>query len=121
MDKKERAIELACQAYSELNDAGLTEEFAPLMASISEANKGVFFGSFGGDTGCFIELESTANSFNPIRLKFGIRRYKQSLWSRLSHSIKEMWAILRGHDSEYQIVLQPKDVTKLKDILRQMK
>ena len=119
-DRKERAIELACDAYSELVKAGVPEEFAPLVMSIAQANRGTFFGSFGSDTGCFIEFRNTDNSLIPVNLCFGVRRYKQSLWSRIGEALREGWAAFRGHDTEHEIFLRPDEVSRLKDLLRVM-
>lgn len=120
VDSKEKAIELACEAYSQLSDAGIPEEFIPLVMSVAQANRGTFFGSFGSDSGCFIEFGNTENPLTPVRLCFGIRRYKQSLWSRIGHGIREGWAVFRGHDSEHEIFLHPDEVARIKDLLRVM-
>lgn len=119
-DSKEKAIELACEAYSQLADAGIPEEFAPLVMSIVQANRGTFFGSFGSDSGCFIEFRNTENPLTPVKLCFGIRRYKQSWRLRISHGIREGWAAFRGHDSEHEIFLRPDEVARMKDLLRVM-
>lgn len=121
MDKKERAIELACDAYSELVEAGIPEEFAPLVMSIEQANRGTFFGSFGSDSGAFIEFQNSNNALTPVKLCFGVRRYKQSIISRITHALKEAWATFRGHDTEHEILLRPSEITKLKDLLRVLK
>lgn len=118
MDSKEKAIELACEAYSQLSDAGIPEEFAPLVMSIVQANRGTFFGSFGSDSGCFIEFGNTENPLTPVRLCFGIRRYKQSWWLCVAQALREGWAALRGHDSEHEIFLRPSEVAQLKNLLR---
>lgn len=120
IDSKEKAIKLAYEAYSQLVDAGIPEEFTPLVMSIVQANRGTFFGSFGSDSGCFIEFGNTENPFTPVRLCFGIRRYKQSLWLRIKQGIREGWAIFCGHDSEHEIVLRPDEIARLKDLLRVM-
>ncbi len=119
-DSKEKAIELACEAYSQLVDAGIPEEFAPLVMSIVQANRGTFFGSFGSDSGCFIEFGNTENPLTPVKLCFGIRRYRQSMWSRIEQAFREGWAVFRGHDSEHEIFLRPDEVARLKDLLRVM-
>jgi len=121
MDEKEQALELACEAYSILSKAGIPEEFAPLVMLVVQANNGTFFGSFGSDSGCFIEFQRCENSFTPVKLVFGMRRYKQSIWSRISNAFRETWAILRGHDTEHEIHLKPDDITRLKDLLRVLK
>jgi hypothetical protein len=118
MDNKEQAIKLACEAYSQLVDAGIPEDFAPLVMSIVQANRGTFFGSFGSDTGCFVEFRNTENPLTPVNFCFGIRRYKQSWWSRLLQGFREGWTVFRGHDSEHEIFLRPDEVTRLKDLLR---
>ncbi len=118
MDSKEKAIELACEAYSQLADAGIPEEFAPLVMSIAQANRGTFFGSFGSDSGCFLEFGNTENPLTPVKLCFGIRRYKLPWWSRIGHGIREGWAVLWGHDSEHEIFLRPDEISRLKDLLR---
>lgn len=118
MDSKEKAIEMVCEAYSQLVDAGIPEEFAPLVMSIAQANRGTFFGSFGSDSGCFIEFQNTENPLTPIRFCFGIRRYKQSRWSRVKYIIREGWAIFCGHDTEHEIFLRPNEISRLKDLLR---
>jgi len=120
IDNKEKAIKLACEAYSQLANAGIPEEFAPLVMSIVQANRGTFFGSFGSDSGCFIEFGNTENPLTPVRLCFGIRRYKQSLWSRIAQGTREGWATFCGHDSEHEILLRPDEVARLKDLLRVM-
>lgn len=121
IDKKEQALELACEAYSILTEAGIPEEFAPLVMLIVQANNGTFFGSFGSDSGCFIEFQRYENTFTPVKLIFGMRRYKQSLWSRIVAAFREGWAIFRGHDTENEILLKPDDITRLKDLLRVLK
>ena len=118
MDNKEKAIELVCEAYSQLVNAGIPEEFAPLLMSVIQANRGTFFGSFGSDSGCFIEFGNTENPLTPVKLSFGIRRYKQSLFSRLRQALREGWANFRGHDTEHEIFLRPDEVARLKDLLR---
>ena len=120
IDSKEKAIELACEAYSQLADAGIPEEFAPLLMSIVQANRGTFFGSFGSDSGCFIEFQNTENQLTPIKLCFGIRRYRQSWGSRIRQAAREGWAALRGHDTENEIFLRPDEIARLKDLLRVM-
>lgn len=120
MDKKEKAIELACEAYSQLVEAGVPEDFVPLVMSIAQANRGTFFGSFGSDTGCFIEFRNTGNSLTPVNLCFGVRRHKQPLWSRIGGALREGWAIFREHDSEHEIFLRPDEVSRFKDLLRVM-
>lgn len=119
-DSKEKAIELACEAYSQLADAGIPEEFAPLVMSIVQANRGTFFGSFGSASGCFIEFGNTENPLTPVKLSFGIRRYKQTVWSRIGQSLREAWATFRGHDSEHEIFLRPDEIARFKDLLRVM-
>jgi len=121
MDKKEQALELACEAYSILTEAGIPEEFAPLIMLVVQANRGTFFGSFGNDSGCFIEFQRCENTFTPVKLVFGMRRYKQSIWSRVGNVFREAWAIFRGHDTEHEIYLKPDDITRLKDLLRVLK
>lgn len=118
MTDKEKAVELACEAYSLLADAGIPEEFAPLVMLVAQTNRGTFFGSFGSDSGCFIEFRNTENSLTPIQLSFGIRRYKQPLLSRITQAFKAMWGALRGHDVEHEIFLQPHEIARLKDLLR---
>lgn len=120
MDSKEKAIELACEAYSQLNAAGIPEEFAPLVMSIVQANRGTFFGSFGCDSGCFVEFQNTENPLTPVRFCFGVRRYKQPLWSRIGQALKQGWAVLCGHDTEHEILLRPDEISRLKDLLRVM-
>ena len=115
---KEKAIELVSEAYSQLADAGIPEEFVPLVMSIAQANRGTFFGSIGSDSGCFLEFRNTENLVTPVKLCFGIRRHKQSLWSRASQGFREGWASLRGHDSEHEIFLRPDEISRLKDLLR---
>ena len=121
MDKKEKAIELACEAYSELHAAGVPEEFLPLLMSIVQANRGAFFGSFGSDTGCFIEFHNAENSFTPVKLTFGMRRFKQPLTARIGYAFREAWAVFRGHDTEHEIYLKVDDISRLKDLLRVLK
>lgn len=118
MDSKEKAIELVCEAYSHLVDAGISEEFAPLVMSTVQANRGTFFGSFGSDSGCFIEFQNTENPLTPVKLCFGIRRYKQSWWSRMEQTIREGWAVFCGHDTEHEIFLRHNEISRLKDLLR---
>lgn len=120
MNSKERAIELACEAYSTLDKAGISDQFAPLILSIVQANRGTFFGSFGSDSGCFIEFQNAENALTPVRLCFGMRRYKQSWWTRLREAIREGWAAFRGHDTEHEILLRPDEIARLKDLLRVM-
>ena len=93
MDKKEKAIELACEAYSQLCDAGISEEFVPILMLIEQANHGAFFGSFGSDTGCFIEFQKVDNVYTPIKLVFGLRRYKQSFFFQV-HSTSLLTKLL---------------------------
>lgn len=118
IDKKQRAIELGCKAYAELQEAGISEEFVPIICSIASAQRGTFFGSFGSKTGCFIEFQSYDDDLTPICLRFGIRRYRQSFWERLSDAFREGWRIFRTHDSEHEICLQMDEIAKLKDLLR---
>lgn len=118
LDKKEKAIKLACEAYSELVDAGIPEEFVAIINSIAQAHRGTFFGSFGSDAGCFIEFESSNDPLTPVKLRFGVRRYKQSFVARFLCICKETWAIWCGHDSEYEISLKDNEIGKLKDLLR---
>lgn len=120
MDNKEKAIELACEAYSQLADAGIPEEFASLVMSIVQVNRGTFFGSFGSDSGCFLEFGNTENPLTPVKLCFGIRRYKQSWWLRIKQMFREGFAVFRGHDSEHEILLRPDEIARLKDLLRVM-
>jgi hypothetical protein len=121
MDNKEKAIELACEAYSQLHAAGVPEEFAPLIMSVVQANRGAFFGSFGSDTGAFIEFQNAENTLMPMKLLFGMRRYRQPLCSRLWYAMREAWAIFRGHDTEHEIYLKIEDITQLKNLLRVLK
>ena len=121
MDKKEKAIELACEAYSQLCEAGISEEFVPMLVLIGQANRGAFFGSFGSDSGCFIEFQHVDNVYTPLKLIFGLRRYKQPFFLRLSNMLREGWAIFRGHDTEHEIYLKSDDITRLKDLLRVLK
>jgi len=121
MNKKEKAIELACEAYSQLCEAGIPEEFVPILILIDQANRGTFFGSFGSDSGCFIEFQKVDNSYTPLKLIFGLRRYKQSFFARIRHIFREGWAIFCGHDTEHEIYLRPDDMTRLKDLLRVLK
>ncbi len=121
MDKKAKAIELACEAYTQLHEAGIPEEFVSILALIAQANQGTFFGSFGSDSGCFIEFQRADNAYTPLKLVFGLRRYKQSFFSKIKHMLRESWAIFCGHDTEHEIYLKSEDITRLKDLLRVLK
>ncbi|MHA2279465.1 MAG: hypothetical protein ACXAC5_01045 [Promethearchaeota archaeon] len=121
MDNKERAIELACEAYNQLHAAGVPEEFAPLVMSVAQANRGAFFGSFGSDTGAFIEFQNAENALLPVRLVFGIRRHRQPFASRIWYAIREAWAVFWGHDTEHEICLKTEDITQLRNLLRVLK
>ncbi len=122
MNNKERAMQLACQAYQEMVNAGISDEFTTLLSSIYRANRGTFFGSFGDDTGCFIEFQNIDDDIlSPMRLCFGIRRHRQKLHTRIWSAVREAWFILVGHDTEYVIDLDGKNLTKLKDLLLMMK
>ena len=115
---KERAVKLACQAYAELERAGVAEEYLPLVSSVAMSQRGTFFGSFGSESGCFMEFRNSEDLLTPVRLSFGVRRHNQRILSRLWQALCEGWAVLRGHDTEHEIFLQPKEVSQLKDLLR---
>lgn len=117
MDSKEKALEHACESFRLLREAGLSEQFVPLVLSVADANRGTFFGSFGGETGCFLEIENTGESLTPVSIRFGTRRH-QSFWARVIQSFVSGWRVFCGDDDNYQILLAPDDVSRLKDLLR---
>ena len=113
-DKKTQAIEMASAAYAILKQAGIPEEFLPILQSVAHANRGTFFGSFGSDSGCFIEFEQTDDPLMPAKMSFGVRQYRPGFWKRA----KDAWLAFHGHDAVYSIELRPEDIMKLKDLLR---
>lgn len=115
---KGKALELACQAYDELVKAGIPEQFVSLVSSVSEANPSTFFGSFGGDSGFFLEIESIRSSFTPIKMTFGVRYNRRSFLSRVGDILATCWGKLRNQEERYEICLEPDDITRLKDLLR---
>ena len=117
-DNKQKAMEYALLAFSELKAAGISEQYIPMLISVAQTHRGSFFGSFGSEKGCFFEIIVDDEQLSPAKLRFGIRRYKESLWTRIVEILKEGWRILQGHDSEYEIHLQPREVTQLKDLIR---
>jgi len=117
-DAKERALELACQAYSELFKAGIPEHFIPLISSVGEANANTFFGSFGGESCFFLEIENVRSSLSPVKITFGVRYHKRSLWSKFRDILRTNWSKIKNEEEKYEIYLEPDDVTRLKDILR---
>ncbi len=119
-NSKEKALELACEAYSQLVKAGIPEHFIPLISSISEANISTFFGSFGGDSGFFLDIENIRSSLTPVRMSFGVRHGRRSLWSRIGDILATGWKKLRNEEEKYEIYLEPDDITRLKDILRML-
>ena len=118
MSNKQQAFQLLCEAYDQLEKAGIPEEFFQLGASVAQTRRGTFFGSFGGDSGCFIEIQMSNDNFAPVRLMFGMRRHNQSWWSKIKTIFWETWAIFRGHDTEHEMRLKPDDIARLKDLLR---
>lgn len=118
MDNKQEAIQLSLMAYDKLEESGISEQFYSILSSVASERNGRFFGSFGNDSGFFIEFKYLHNNLTPVQIRFGIRRYKESFWSRIKNILKESWAIFRGYDSEFFIDLTPDNVTKLKDLLR---
>lgn len=104
-------------AYDELNSAGLSEKFFSLAVDVGTPRWGRFFGKFGGDKGCFIEIEKNDTPGEMI-VRFGVRRYRQSLWQRVKELWKETWNIVLGRDTAFEIHLDEEQITKLKDILR---
>lgn len=115
---KDKSFRLALEAYQELCKAGIPEQYTTLLVDIARKRRGAFFGSFGNETGCFIEVENTDNVLTPVRISFGIRRCKQSFFSKLSQSFKHILKIFKDQDSEYSIELDSNEITKLKDLLR---
>ncbi len=118
LTNKDKAMQLASEAYIELQRAGIPEEYVPLLCTVAQANNGTFFGTFGSESGIFLRFDSTSDSFTPMKLSFGIRHHRQSIFSKLGQIAREAWSILLGRSSEYEIYLSPDDLTRLKDLLR---
>jgi hypothetical protein len=118
--QRDVAIHLMRDAYIELKKAGSPEDYFAIAQSIKQDYWGGFFGTFGSDTGCYIEVKTSKDAFSHAIVVFGIRRYKQRLFVRLKEMIKESWSIFRGNDSEFTIHLSEEDTKKFKDILRYM-
>ncbi len=91
-----------------------------MLSSVSEANASTFFGSFGGDSGFFLEIENTDSSLFPVRIVFGVRHHQRGWLSRISDIIATGWKKLRNEEERYEILLEPDDTTRLKDLLRML-
>ncbi len=118
LTSKDKAMKLASEAYAEMQKAGLSEEFFPLLCTVAQANNGTFFGTFGSESGIFLRFDSTSDMLTPMKLSFGVRYHKKSIFSKIGQICREAWSILFGHSAEYEIYLSPDDVTRLKDLLR---
>jgi len=119
-DQKELAIQLCREAYDILKNSGISEIFLPLISSIAKEKNGVFFGSFGNDSGIFIEVHKIKNPITPVRLVFGVRRYRERFLDKLKSLYKMIKTVMFGYDSEYEIHLDLKQISELKDIFRML-
>lgn len=120
VDSKDAALKLVAQAYDKLKEAGISEDFIALALSVANKRRARFFGSFGSDSGCFLEMCDTEDPLLPVKLRFGIRRHRASWWSRIKLSLQAAWLIFRGHDIEYEIDLRDHEIRGLRDLFRGM-
>jgi len=114
-----KATDLLNEAYLSLKEQGLSEKFFPLAVNVGQEQWGVFFGHFGSDSGLSIDIYKT-DTPGEMAICVSIRRYRQPMWIRIKEILREIWNVFRGHSSEYVIHLADDDVTKLKDMLRNL-
>lgn len=105
-------------AYTILRDEGNSEKYFPMAVDVGQQCWGRLFGEFGTSNGLAIEIEK-CNVPSEIAISVVIRRHK-SFWSRLTEIWTEGWAIFRNRETRYKIHLTGEQLTKFKDLLRNL-
>lgn len=103
-------------AFTLLKAAGLSEKFFPLAVDVGQKEWGRFFGEFGDDTGLLLEIKTNVPC--EVSICLTVRRQHTSLWKQIKEGIREGWSVFRRRDTSYKIHLADHQVTKLKDLLR---
>lgn len=106
-------------AYEILRNEGYSEKFFPLAVDVGQQHWGRFFGEFGTPYGLAIEI-TKSDIPNEIILSVVISRNNKSFWSRFIEAVTESWAILRNKETRYTIHLADDQLTKFKDLLRNL-
>lgn len=105
-------------AFAVLREEGSSEKYFSMAVDVGQQSWGRFFGEFGDPNGLAIEIEKGSVP-SEIGISLVIRRRK-SFWSRLKEIWTEGWAIFRNKETRYTIHLADSQLTKFKDLLRNL-
>lgn len=106
-------------AYKLLVEEGCGEKYFPLAVDVGQRHWGRFFGKFGDPNGLLIEIKKGGVP-NEITVSVVIRRQQTSIWSRIKEIWGDGWAVLRNKETRYTIRLADDQLTKFKDLLRNL-
>ena len=106
-------------AFEALSGEGLSEKFLPLAGDVGQEKWTSFFGEFGSDVGMAMMIDKTPVP-GEVSVSVITHRYRQTWIARLRESLSEVWAIFRGKETIQTIQLTNENVTKLKDLLRNL-
>lgn len=105
------ALTLLQNAYRSFCDIGQKELFLRIAESIAQENWTLFFGSFGNDKGCYLDVKASDVPGEMV-LNFGVRSAKRGWWQRIKDAISGF-----NKDPEYEIHLSPEEVVHFKSLV----
>lgn len=106
-------------AYNLLAQENLSERFFPLAVNISKINNSYFFYQFQSENGMLLSIER--NSVGELVLSVTMRRVNVSFFKKCWIIFLSAWAQFRGKETIYRMHLADEDITRFKDLLRNMK
>lgn len=106
-------------AYKLLEQENLSERFFPLAVNISKINNSHFFYQFQSESGMLLSIER--NSTGELVLSVTVRRVSVSFLKKCWIILLSAWAQFRGKETIYNMHLADEDVTKFKDLLRNIR
>lgn len=119
LDAENKARSLLQDAHLILRQTNQQDKFFQIATHVGKEQWGEFFGQFGSDTGMSLEIKKSEHP-NEVILSVVIFRHRQTWLTRILDAIKEIWAVFLGKETRYSIHLADRELSKFKDLLRNL-